>query len=188
MTPTSTPHFRLWAALVFILGLLAFGHFSGLAANFSLAQLHAVFSQHWLVAGMAFVALFVAGNLLQIPGVIFLVAAVLALGQLWGGVLTFIAAVVSAGVSFFVIRWIGGDALRQLQYGWVQWLLERMDRYPMRVQIILRLVFQTAPPLNYSLALSGVGFRNYLLGALLGLPLPIAAYIYFVDYFIRKLS
>ena len=41
--------------------------------------------------------------------------------------------------------------------------------------------FQTAPPLNYALALSGVRLRDYLVGTLIGLPLPIAAYCIFFD-------
>jgi uncharacterized membrane protein YdjX (TVP38/TMEM64 family) len=45
-----------------------------------------------------------------------------------------------------------------------------------------RLVFQTVPALNYVLAMSGVKFRNYLLGTLLGLPVPIALYCVFFDY------
>jgi uncharacterized membrane protein YdjX (TVP38/TMEM64 family) len=42
-------------------------------------------------------------------------------------------------------------------------------------------LFQTLPALNYALAMSGVRFRAYLLGTLLGLPLPIALYCLFFD-------
>jgi uncharacterized membrane protein YdjX (TVP38/TMEM64 family) len=41
--------------------------------------------------------------------------------------------------------------------------------------------FQTAPPLNYALAMSGIKFRRYLLGTLLGLPPPIFLYCVFFD-------
>lgn len=46
---------------------------------------------------------------------------------------------------------------------------------------VLRLVFQTAPALNYTLALSGISFREYMIGSLIGLPLPIFIYILFFD-------
>jgi uncharacterized membrane protein YdjX (TVP38/TMEM64 family) len=36
--------------------------------------------------------------------------------------------------------------------------------------------------LNYALAMSGIRFRNYLIGTLVGLPLPIAAYCVFFDF------
>jgi len=48
--------------------------------------------------------------------------------------------------------------------------------------VLLRTLFQTVPALNYTLALSGVRYRDYLVGTLLGLPLPIAAYCLFFDY------
>ena len=44
---------------------------------------------------------------------------------------------------------------------------------------------QATQALNVALALSGVRFPNYLVGTLLGLPLPIAAYCLFFDQFAR---
>ncbi|MNW10228.1 hypothetical protein D3C71_2074000 [compost metagenome] len=52
----------------------------------------------------------------------------------------------------------------------------------MLVITALRVLFQTVPALNYALSLSGVRFRHYLIGTLLGLPLPIALYCLFFDY------
>lgn len=46
---------------------------------------------------------------------------------------------------------------------------------------LLRMLLQTLPALNDALALSGVKFRHYLLGTLIGLPLPILLYTVFVD-------
>lgn len=43
------------------------------------------------------------------------------------------------------------------------------------------MMFQTLPALNYAPAMSGVRFRTYLLGTLLGLPLPIVLYYLFFD-------
>jgi uncharacterized membrane protein YdjX (TVP38/TMEM64 family) len=53
--------------------------------------------------------------------------------------------------------------------------------------VLLRLLLQTVPALNYALALSGVSFRQYLLGTALGLPLPIVLYCIFFDYLERLL-
>jgi uncharacterized membrane protein YdjX (TVP38/TMEM64 family) len=52
---------------------------------------------------------------------------------------------------------------------------------------LLRVLCQTMPTVNYVLALSGVRFRDYLLGTLIGLPLPIALYCLFFDYLARIL-
>jgi uncharacterized membrane protein YdjX (TVP38/TMEM64 family) len=53
--------------------------------------------------------------------------------------------------------------------------------------IVLRTLFQTLAALNYTLAMSGIGFRQYMVATLLGLPLPIAIYCVFFDY-IEKIA
>ena len=45
---------------------------------------------------------------------------------------------------------------------------------PVRSVALLRLVFWMFPPLNYALALSPVGLRDYVVGSALGLVLPLA--------------
>ena len=61
-------------------------------------------------------------------------------------------------------------------------MLARLDARPIRSIVLLRKLLQSVPALNYTLALSGVGFRSYLLGTALGLPLSIALHgIFFVD-------
>ena len=42
--------------------------------------------------------------------------------------------------------------------------LKKIDRRPKLVNVVLRLVFQTAPILNYTLALSGVKVKRLRLG------------------------
>ena len=70
--------------------------------------------QHYLIGGTLFVALFCLGNLIQIPGLLFLAAAVLTLGKFEGGLLTYVAANVSCLATFLLIKIIGGDTLRQI--------------------------------------------------------------------------
>jgi len=60
-------------------------------------------------------------------------------------------------------------------------LLGRLDAHPVSSVALLRTLFQTAPALNYALAMSGIEFRRYLVGTLIGLPLPIALYCVFFD-------
>ena len=65
---------------------------------------------------------------------------------------------------------------------------DRLDAQPIRSVVLLRVLFQTVPALNYALALSGIRFRQYLTGTLLGLPLPILLYCLFFDYLARALK
>lgn len=181
------PYKRLFAVVAFLALLLAVFQVSGLRDNLNLAYLHQKFLDNELSGMLIFIALFALGNLIQIPGAVFLAAAVLALGEVWGGVATYVAAVVSCVFTFWLIRLVGGDALRQIKGRWATRLLAQLDAHPVKSIVLLRMLLQTVPALNYALALSGVRFRSYLTGTLLGLPLPIALYCIFFDYLARAL-
>ncbi len=176
------PYRRLIAAILLIVGLVVIAQVSGLRDHFTLAYLQAKLAENrWLGLGI-FIALFTAGNLIQVPGWIFLAAAVFALGKIEGGLATYIAACVSCAVTFLLVHYVGQDAMRQLKSKLAVRIFAHLDAYPLRTVILLRTMFQTVPVVNYALALSGIRFRQYMLGTLLGLPLPIALYCVFFDY------
>jgi len=177
-----TRHARIIAVLLFLGILLAGFQFTGLREHFTLAFAREQFELHPAIGLLLFIALFALGNLIQIPGWIFLAAAVLSFGRMMGGLATYAAASVSCVVTFILIRFVGGDALRQIDNVTAKKILSRLDAAPVRSVALLRTLFQTMPALNAALALSGVKFRDYLLGTLLGLPLPILLYCVFFDY------
>ena len=55
----------------------------------------------------------------------------------------------------------------------MQRLLTNIDTRPVLTVAPLRLIFQTAPPLNYALAMTTVRWRDHLVGSALGLPVPV---------------
>jgi uncharacterized membrane protein YdjX (TVP38/TMEM64 family) len=177
-------HRRLLGLLVFLLALLAVAQFSGLRS-----QLNVAFLQEQLQAnpwsGLAlFVALFCLGNMAQVPGWIFLAAAVYVFGRVNGGLATYVAANVSCLFTFVTIRLVGGNVAATLKSPFAQRLVAQLHAHPVRNVLLLRSLFQTLPALNYALALSGLRLRHYVLGTLMGLPLPIAVYCLFFDYLI----
>jgi uncharacterized membrane protein YdjX (TVP38/TMEM64 family) len=173
---------RLIAVVLFLAILFAIFELSGLRDHFNLAFLQQRIEENRITGLLIFILLFALGNLIQIPGWVFLAAAVLALGRTMGGIATYVAAVASCTITFFTIRFVGGDALRQLDSKIAVKLLNQLDAHPVKSVLLLRVVFQTVPALNYALAMSGVRFRAYLIGTLLGLPVPIALYCLFFDY------
>lgn len=179
---------RLLAVFLFLAVLLATFQLSGLRGSVSLEFLHNRILENKISGLLIFVLLFSLGNLIQIPGWIFLAAAVLALGKTWGGIATYVAASISCIITFLVIRLAGGDALRQLKNKTAVKILRRLDANPVKSVLLLRILFQTVPALNYALAMSGVKFRDYLTGTLLGLPLPILLYCLFFDYLAKALK
>lgn len=80
LTRLSLPYARLLAVALFLGVLFAVFELSGLREHFSLEFLRDCFLENKLSGLLIFVLLFSLGNLIQIPGWIFLAAAVLALG------------------------------------------------------------------------------------------------------------
>jgi uncharacterized membrane protein YdjX (TVP38/TMEM64 family) len=173
---------RLLGVIAFLAALWTIFEMAGLRQHLNLAYVRNELLSHPQIGLLVFVLLFTIGNLIQIPGWIFLAAAVLALGQLMGGIATYFAANVSCLVTFLLIRLLGGNALQQIENKTVIKILRRLDAHPVQSILLSRVVFQTLPALNYALAMSGVKLRHYIVGTLLGLPLPIALYCVFFDF------
>jgi uncharacterized membrane protein YdjX (TVP38/TMEM64 family) len=169
-------YWRLGLVLLFLVLLWAAFRMSGLDARSIVQFLHDQFEQHRLGGLLVFIGVFALGNLVQIPGWVFLASAVLALGRLWGGLATYVAACVTCVSTFWIIRLVGASALRAIDGRLSRRIFAQLDDHPVRSVVLLRLVFQTVPALNYALALSGIRFSSYLLGTLIGLPLPILLY------------
>lgn len=180
-------HARLIAVVLLLVLLWALFQFSGLREHFSLQFVHDSFEHHVVVGLLIYAALFALGNLVQIPGWLFLAAALLALGRFWGGVATYFAGCFACVSTFWMVRLVGADALRRVGGRLGLRLFARLDAHPVQSVVLLRLLMQTAPALNYLLALSGIRFRAYLIGTLLGLPLPILLYSLFFDTLARWL-
>ena len=179
--PYALRYKRLLGVGLFLGVLLTVFEVSGLRDHFNLAFMRQVILQHQVWGLVLFVLLFSLGNLIQIPGWVFLAAAVLTLGRLWGGAVTYIAAVTSCVFTFLTIRALGGDALRLLKNRVAVRIISELDAHPITSVALLRVLFQTVPALNYALAMSGIRFRAYLVGTLVGLPVPIALYCIFFD-------
>lgn len=181
-------HNRLLLLIFFLLGLLAIFELTGLRQHFSLAYLREILHMHPVLGLCFFVGAFCVGNLVQIPGWIFLASAVLALGQLYGGIVTYIAAMSSCAITFLIVRLIGGDALRKLDSKFARSIFAKLEQYPVASIAMLRTLMQTAPALNYALGLSGVSFKQYMVGTAIGLPLPILLYCVFFEHVAKILN
>jgi uncharacterized membrane protein YdjX (TVP38/TMEM64 family) len=173
---------RLLLTLAFLILLFCIVELTGIRDKVSLEFIADNFNHHFVIGMLIFAALYSLGNLVQIPGFVFLGAAVVTLGKFEGAAVSYLAAITSCCITYWVIRIIGGDALRKLESPFAQKILAKLDSNPIKTIILLRTFFQTAPALNYSLALSGINFQKYALGTLLGLPLPVMLYCLFFSY------
>ncbi|MEM9068358.1 MAG: VTT domain-containing protein [Myxococcota bacterium] len=165
---------RLGALVVLLVGSYVFAHQSGLTEELSRDRIRELMEGAGAWGFLLFLGVFAVGELLHIPGLVFVAAAILAYGQLLGGAAGYLGAVISVSVSFVVVRAVGGQPLENVKRPFLRKWLERLNDQPIRAVAFLRLLLWMAPPLNYALAMSGVRFRDYVVGSALGLAIPIA--------------
>lgn len=183
-----TPNQRITVVVLFLVLLLAILDLTHVKDQISVHYLQQEIRGHSFEGLLIFILLFSLGNLIHIPGWLFLAAAVITLGKTEGGIVTYIAASISCGITFFMIRYLGKNSLQQVNNKLIVSMIENLHSRPIVIIAVLRLLFQTMPALNYAIAMSGVPFRKYIIGTLLGLPLPIALYCVFFDYLARVLK
>lgn len=141
------------------------------------------------LAGMAtFVGIFAGGYLMQIPGLVFVVAALLGWGPVNGGILAFFGSTLASALSFGTVRTVGGSPLADVENKWVRKLLSKLDDHPVRTVFLLRTFFYMNPVMNLPLVLSGVKFRDYFIGSVFGFVIPLAVVIAALDTVMAWLS
>jgi uncharacterized membrane protein YdjX (TVP38/TMEM64 family) len=181
------PKKKLLSIIAFFLLLYVIVALTGLRSHLSTDVIQSLFLAYPVWGLVLFCLAFSFGNLVYVPGWIFLVGAVFALGKEWGGVATLMAAMCSSTISFLLIRAVGGTALRSFNHRWADKIFAHLDERPILSVAFLRLLFQTLPALNYALALADIRFRDYLVGTAVGLPLPIFLYCYFFELIFQHL-
>ena len=113
---------------------------------------------------MLFILVFSLGIILQIPGIIFITAAVPIFGGWMGPLIAYIGSIAAVTASFYFARSIGGNALAQIKNEKIQNILIKVESNPVKTIVTLRLMMWVAPPLNYALAFTKVPVRQYIWG------------------------
>ena len=174
LLPVNNTWVRLALLAVLLVGVYVIGHVTGFTGGLTVDGI-----REWMrVAGVGgfavFVAIFCVGQLLYIPGFVFVMVSGLAYGPLWGSLASVIAATISVAVSFVIVRTIGGQPLKDLDIKrpFLQKPLDHLEERPIRSMIIIRLFLWAIPPVNYTLAMSSVTFRDYMIAAVIGMTPP----------------
>jgi uncharacterized membrane protein YdjX (TVP38/TMEM64 family) len=134
-----------------------------------------------------FLLVMAAGELLHLPGMVFVVVARVVFGPSVGFALGYAGAVFAVTLSFVVARQLVAAA-RSTDEPWrPRWqflrrALDRLERRPVQTIALLRMVLWLAPPLSYALASSRIGVRDHLLGSAIGLVAPVAAVVFLSGY------
>lgn len=116
-----------------------------------------------------FCCLCVVGQVLYVPGLVFITAAAWLYGPSLGGPLALVGATLAVSVHFAFVRLVGGQPLVEVRSRILRYGLRRIERRPLFAVGLLRLLFMTSPPLTAALALGPVSFRDHLSGSFIGM-------------------
>lgn len=185
MSDKARKYARLAALIALIAALWVAGSRPQVRAFFEIEHLRQLTAESGVVGMAAFVGIFAGGYLLQVPAMVFVVTALVGWGPLLGGLLAFAGSLIAACINFFALRSVGGTPLADVEHRWVRKLLSQLDDHPIRTVFLLRTLLYLNPVMNLPLVLSGVRFRDYLIGSALGFVVPLTVIILALDTVMR---
>lgn len=193
-TQTSPKTPRLWHRLGLLVLLLVAAAFvvayTPIGQWLSLDNMQQLVEQTGFWGILIFIGMFVAAAVLNVPGTAFLLLAILLFGYWQGAVFTYVGAMLGAWVTFMLGRSIGGKALSEIKHPRIRQLLSEAEERPIRTLIVLRILVQFSPLVGYTLALTNIKQRQYLIGNLIGILIPTVALslgMYFFEDMVRNL-
>ncbi len=120
------------------------------------------------LAPLIFIALQVAASLLFVPRTVLGIAAGLVFGLVWGTVWAMAGAVAGAAAGFALVRWFGATGWLDSSPG-IGRMVARAEHGGWRAVAILRLAPVPHGVANTVLAMTNIGWRQYLFGSLIGM-------------------
>lgn len=134
---------------------------------------------------VVFIGVFIVGQMLHLPGLIFIGAGAFAFGAPVGGPLSLLAATIAVSVNFVFVRTVGGQPLVAIERPLFKRVMAMLDDHPLRTVVVLRLIFFTSPAISAALALTGVRFRDHLVGSIVGMAVPVVGAAFLADVLLR---
>lgn len=149
--------------------ILAIGGATGLYAQLTPEGVRALVERAGWLGPFAFVALFAAAELVQVPGMLLVIAA----AALWPPPLaiatSYAGALVAATSLFWLSRALFAESVRERLPPWLARHEARLETHGFTSVIALRLVLFLAPWVHWLLGVSRVSFRDFFAGTALGL-------------------
>jgi uncharacterized membrane protein YdjX (TVP38/TMEM64 family) len=122
------------------------------------------------LAPLVFILLQIVASLVFIPRTVLGIAAGLLFGFVWGSILAIAGAVAGAAAGFALWRWIGKGQVDIEATPWIGPLIERAEKDRWRAVAIVRLIPALPHSVaNTALALTRIGWRDYLVGSFIGM-------------------
>ena len=186
MTDSARRALRLTTLVIVLVALFMVGRATGITHHLGPERVRDLVRGAGPWAYLVYAGTFAVGELVHIPGMLFVGAGILAFGKTAGFLMAFTGAVLSVSVTFLFVRGVAGQVFSESKHPFIKRILSHLDERPVRTVMLLRLLLWLMPAVNYALALSNVRFRDYFVGSTLGLFVPVlGAAVFFEWIFVR---
>ena len=164
---------RLSLLIAVMFGLVALAKYTPLGVYFDLDVLQSMVQKAGNWGVLLYLLIFLLGTLMNVPGAVFVIFAVLTYGWGLGVILAYCGAVGSALINFWVARFLGGQSLSAIQNKRLQKALHRIETHPIQTVCWLRVFMLLSPLINYALALTPIKSRQFLLANSIAMIFPM---------------
>lgn len=177
-----------WGVFIAILtGLFILSRIPAIQEFFAREQLQEFVQQAGVWGPLAFLCIFVAGVVIHIPGFVFIVVGVLFYGILVGGLLSYAGALLALSTVFWLTKGTVGEPIGRVKSKSVQRLVAGLEQHPVRTVIVVRILTFLMPAVSYTLAMSPLTFRDYLIGSAIGIVPTFIVVVFGTDWIMKHL-
>jgi len=181
---------RVGSLILFIIISILLVKYTIIGTWLSLENMQNMVEQTGYWGVLIFIAIFVASAIMNVPGTAFLLLAIMLFGYWQGAIFAYIGALLGALATFFLGRTMGGKALTEIKNPTIKKLLTQIEIKPIRTLIVLRILVQFSPFVGYTLALTNIKERQYIIGNVIGILIPtigLTLGMYFFEDSVRAL-
>lgn len=146
--------------------------YTPIGGYFAPAQLQLMIKEAGWFGWVIFFGVFLLGTLMNVPGAVFLVFAILTWGYFYGISISYFCAILSALINFLFARMVGGKALSEIKNKRIQKVLDKIETNPIATICWLRVFMLLSPVINYTLALTNIKTKDFIVGNALAMIFP----------------
>jgi len=163
---------KLIFIVIFISAIIFIFRYFNLHEHLTLQKLHNLVDSFGIFGPLAFVLLYAVASTFGLPGTIFTIAGGIIFGKWLGTALNITGATLGACAAFAIGRFAARDVMAQKFRGqkWFDKLEKGIAEDGLNYMLFVRLV-PVFPynGLNYGASLTGISFKNYLIGTFFGM-------------------
>lgn len=159
---------RFFIFITLFLVLIFFATYTSLPQYISPEKLKYYLSISGYYAPVIFIFAFITGLLLKIPGIFFVILGAIVFKKIPAIVYSYIAIIIGTSIIFFLSRFLLRDAVSNMELKGIKILDKKIVQNGFLSVLMLRLIFFLMPPVNWVLGITGVRYRDYLFGTVLG--------------------